>query len=697
MSAPANPLRPKKTELVWVLSHSPEANTFAMEHLEAGVEEYPLPVLFKQTSLGRPLPGQTGLGPVLIGPQICAVVLVIEEAGLEDPEFRKWADWCLSRFERWEQLRLYPCLHGMDEWALKRRAEAGDKLVRRLYETVHFTYGALAKHIPSILREHLEQVWETRSFVEARARKRHVSSVVGWLAAGAQVASLVVCLVGALAHWTLGGEGAPSWLERCDQVLALALGVPLAPVLAVQVGVALGRRPYGFLRRFLQNSRSFGWSWAVLALLVLLHVRLPGTGDWVLLGAALGLLLDITRRHGLQQRWALAATAPMPRQEDAEKEPSEGGVEEPRDGVVEEPRDGGVAEPSVEEDTSNWREKVARATPSLLSCPYLPKTAPYVFISYSHGSLWSRRTADDLHAELRKRGGHAFLDREVIPEGSSWRQHLISGIGQASVVAAVVDAGTAAREWPEGEMEAALTQRRLSGSPDLVFLTHPGQLPEHFAAAQPAFRALLEPAHSDMSTWKPKIVPVREGTVPIVAAELSRLRYGSASILPCDLYFPARALLGPLLLPVFLFALIGVLAGWATLPVALLEVATDLEILEALAGTPYAAPVAVVAAYWLGFTLRLYMAAGGEIRHPGCALLPTLLVGMGGLGYLLVTVKQGLPAYTTVLLPVVAGVAWWFASAHNAALLARHPELAASDRRRSSDDAAAIVSRTSSD
>lgn len=100
----------------------------------------------------------------------------------------------------------------------------------------------------------------------------------------------------------------------------------------------------------------------------------------------------------------------------------------------------------------------------------LPCRSRSLFISYMHGSEWSRQTAALIRSWTTEHGFDVFLDRSSIPSGSRWREFLLRGVSESGWFIAVLDGDVAVTEWVLAESAYAALLRKSIGRPRILLV-----------------------------------------------------------------------------------------------------------------------------------------------------------------------------------------------------------------------------------
>src|SRR5438094_3425843 len=91
------PVRYNQRELVYLASYSVAANDTLMAHLETLGDEFGRPVGISRVAFGSHDAQQRIATPPESDQHICATILILEKAGLGDPDYRQFAMFCTRR------------------------------------------------------------------------------------------------------------------------------------------------------------------------------------------------------------------------------------------------------------------------------------------------------------------------------------------------------------------------------------------------------------------------------------------------------------------------------------------------------------------------------------------------------------------------------------------------------------------------
>ena len=480
--------RASRRELLWLVSYSVEANDALMAQLEALEEEFGRPVEVTRAALGASDPARRVLPRPDPDQHVCAALLVTERAGLQDRGFRTLVDSCIHRVLKMPDFRLILYLEDLTIDDLREQA-SGDRLVATLFETTQI----MVRPSPAELRRTLVSFVRDVEWVYAREiwrRLRLCLAVAAGLAArSVLVAAASLVVVGGLLWLAGSGLPAPGGLPgKASAVLLGLLAFPMqSPLIYLLVRgprtVVLAPRDSPSLVR-----------WVLVGMMVMiaashLHHVLEGRVSWVLLGIALGILLDAIQRAGRRARRATIDLMDLLRR---------------------------VGSPDLADPT----ETVHRSDPlNAFACPLLPGRSARVFISYTHRSAKATRFAAALYGALQAAGASPFLDRASIPVGTSWRRVLDHQIGDCDVFVCILDEESVQSEWVGAEVLAALDAHRYASTPHVVLLADPAISQRQPPAMLPLFRGILAAADATPMPGRPMTLRLNEYTCRVIKNE----------------------------------------------------------------------------------------------------------------------------------------------------------------------------------
>jgi hypothetical protein len=261
---------------------------------------------------------------------------------------------------------------------------------------------------------------------------------------------------------------------------------------------------------------------------------------------------------------------------------------------------------------------LGRRSPAFLANgPWIPGQIR-VFVSYSEKSDWGRRLAQDLHTELDRRHVACFFAPKCIEHGSSWRHRLTTELRDATTFVQFLDDQTASHwrdaalneHWPAVELAAAAAHQAMGGLPSVIVVCHPdmtpGALPEE---THPYIRQVLDGAGDaiESSLW---VVQDKEGIPETLAQELSkRYRWQAVSILPIKLAAVLELILMLPAMPLCMLGVFGSVGIWLAAIAAFAMQARGVRLLDWLLQNGYGPLALMLAAFWLGFVVRLAAAS----------------------------------------------------------------------------------------
>jgi hypothetical protein len=448
--------------------------------------------------------------------ELCAVILMLDPVALEGPSVALWVEWCRQQICAQDVFRIYVQLFELTLVELRQHAGRfgwlADLLDLAQIDESVVSFEGIAKSlheylpgVPNLRRANRWKRWTTQLSISS-------GILVTGAPTAAQVAVWFVVFWGGLhGRESLAREFSP--LQR--ELLAVVCGVFFCSQFLSLLFATLRPQRIGEILRRNQAYR-YWWnyySWLVPCLTIGSLYMLRASLSSFAAGAALGLILEATRRNGLRAwrcriaLWNQLATAK------------------------------GRSLPIRLEET------IAGIPPNPGRIPLVPVTRTNIFISYAVASDWCRALAGDLFQALDRRELDVFLDSKEIGPGANWPRVISERLANANVVVVLADGISIEREWVASELEAALYGRSYAREPELVILLHPELCERYSASAYPVFQALLrdlapKPGNIGFGAamlpamGRPRVVVVKPDTVRILTADLRHFRFEDASIFP---------------------------------------------------------------------------------------------------------------------------------------------------------------------
>lgn len=570
-------IRYDRRELIWLASYSIQANDALMAHLNSLGDEFGRPVSVSRVAFGSDDPAQCDLRQPEWDQHLCATILVLEKAGLNDPAFQELAAASMKRVLALPDFRLLVYLHDLTMDELR---DLSESLVKDLFDTTQVAESPSLEQLRRTLVPYVRQVERIRAAAHWRELRLRLARVCGNLATVILIAAASLSLLGFPA-WLLKSK--LDWLgPQGPQLASLVLGVLAFPVQAPLIFLLLrGLRTATIAPR--DNISLMHWILVgVVIMLGASHFQhtLGGPYSWLFLGLAIGVLLDSIRRAGGQARRQMI---------DLEALGERG------------------ADPAMQDPKAT----VLRGDPlNPFSCPLLPRLLPRVFISYTRRSAKGSRLAAALHSGLKAAGASPFLDRASISAGASWRRALNHHLGESDVFLCILDEKSVQQKWVAAELLGAIEGNRLTTAPEIVILVDPAiQHPSQ--PMLPVFRGVVSASASPQIPGRPQIVQLNALTRSSLAWALAPTRFIATSV------FTRGAAL-PIMFAMNLLARIGglgILTGLILGFLAMLDMTSKLPLASGLAHRGWLEPLMLLSAFWLGFTARATIAWGFEREH----------------------------------------------------------------------------------
>lgn len=588
-----------QNNVVWLLSHSVEANDKLFTNLEQLAGQINQKLIIYREAFGRSLTDKSTPQSLEHNEKLCAAIVIIEKEGLGNPDFRYWLKWCIANVADKEDFRLFVYLHDLTDAEIYGLAKSDD-LLANLIDTVQMSESTAPEHLHHALRSYLQQLDGLRS--AAIWRKLRIISAVylGRVATGIQIFCGAL-LTASIFTYAVREDLVISLLSGSSkQSFAVISGIVLFPVIITPMYLLLsGNAAANFLLR--NNPRVIPWliSFVVLAPATISlpqHVGAPVS--YIALGIYAGILLELTRRKGvLAQRKGLSLKNALK---------------------------------AIKSQffPRYLLKSISDRSRDLMHNPLFSEHTPRVFISYTRSSDWSRRCSLELHNMLQKAGAKSFLDRESIEEGSSWRTHLNLSITDANVFIVVIDRHSVTRDWVAAEIMTAMAGKQLTGLPEIIVLIEPNMIKT--TEMLPVFSALLEGYGSPQKQGDPRLIAVGDSTLQTLVLDLSH-RFRTLSVFPRQL----SSLFMFITIPLVFIGTIGSFLGWPSAIFAYLQYWQKYDSAAILLSLGILKVAYLLCGYWLGFISRLALASWFEVKNSNPTLLTIIQVvpciGLAGL------------------------------------------------------------------
>lgn len=644
------------TAVVWLLSHSVEANDIYMAQLEMLLARGAVTrLLVRRTAVGSADPAQSALPRLEPDEYLYAAILVLEEEGLNHDAYLYLAKQCLSRVTELEHFRLF--VGGVQAGRLvcdyKRTAGAkGKEFLEGLKHEVQLGNpkneaekpsgsASVQSQVPgpdevcSACWAYLRQARAVRAAAFWRRVRMVVARSAGRFAYCSQAAAATLVGLAALAGLALGSGGALShFVASHAGAVACLAGIVWFPVNTLPAYYLLrGMRAVARMPQERPDlARLFvAFLPASLGIGVLID-RLRPPLPWFVLGIAAGCLIDHVRRAGVQQRRAGVSLRRCRKR-----------VEEGRSSIAEEVLSRG-----------------AKLVEHPMFVPLFPSIRPRVFVSYTHRSVWSSHEAHRLDRLLRDQGTVSFIDQQSIGPGSSWWSVLNRSLGETDVFVAFLDAKATTQPMVAAELLAALEARAASGTPRILVLAGPDLAGRNRRESFPVFEAVLADPVSPESHRQVRIIPGAGPVLDAVASDLKPARYETTAVVPGAW----AKLLQVLTLPLVILAPpIVEIAGWFLGVLALLEHWERTNVGAFLESSQLLGAACLVGAYLAGFAARLLAARAFEVGglRRGLGPFGVLALPFVGISALVFVWSKGLSPLLLGWVAVLAGAGWYLA------------------------------------
>jgi len=259
--------------------------------------------------------------------------------------------------------------------------------------------------------------------------------------------------------------------------------------------------------------------------------------------------------------------------------------------------------------------------------PWFPKPSR-IFVSYSTRSIWGSSVAKYLHSYFKDLEIDCFFAPESIEPGSSWRHRLKSEFWTTNIFVQLLDNETAVQgkilksseHWPAIELAIASAHQSVSALPSIVIVCHPSMDPNDITEeVHPYIRKVLS-GENDSEISSLRVIKLEEEPEENFAKELTNelaksYRWDAVSILPIKI----AAIFDLILMaPGTFLAMVGILGSiaiWVVMIAALVMYFQDESLANWLQLHGYEFGALLLAAYTLGFVIRLLAASRFEVWH----------------------------------------------------------------------------------
>lgn len=556
-----------RREVIYLVSHSVEANDALMVHLNTLGDEFGRPVSISRAASDAPDPQQRRLQQLPPDQHACAAILILEKAGVQHPAFRKWANLLIQRAATAADFRLLVYLHDLTIEELRELSDR-EPMIATLFDTTQIAESPSLEQLRRTLVPYVRRVERIQAEAMWRTFRMRTAAPCGRLASVLLVTAAVIALLG-YPLWLIIpqnglGPHAPAISSFLLGLLAFPLQAPLIFLLLRGMRfTALAQRDNVVLMRWI------GVGFVVMMGATLFHQTLDGPVAWLFLGLAGGVVLDSVRRAGRQaRRQALNLEALLEH----------------------------TADPAWQEPDNTVRQGDPLKP---FSCPLLPSLSPRIFISYTRSSRKGIQLATSLYRKLKAQGAAPFLDRASIPEGANWRQVLNRQLGECDVFICILDERSVQREWVAAEVLAAIEARRITGGPEIVLLMDPA-IRQGSRPMLPLFQGITAAADDPPMPGRPRIVLLNAETPAALAWGLAPGRFTPRTVFTRGAALPVKyAMIGLGMLGGF-----GILAGYILGFLAMLEKMSGFPFSAGLMDRGWLVPVALLSVFWLGCTAR---------------------------------------------------------------------------------------------
>jgi hypothetical protein len=598
---------------ILVLTSSPEASDIASDQLS--LLNSPLNVI--QAIIKD---GNASFKYKLSG--LSAVILVLEREGLQSEKFRDLAKKCLSELQKRDDFRVFVFRHDVQDsnWVTS-LDNRGKEFIEDIFDMVQVEKKEPKplSEIPSVLGPYLEKIGDERDAALGTRLRLGTSIIFGRVATVLQVLCLISTGVFFLFYFGAVIDPRPALQpDVLSVILQIAISIVLFPLITIPLYLLF--RSGGNIQYILRGNKTLGFMMLIFIILIPAWVAVFSeklfSGKWLIMGATIGIFLDIARRKGLQAQrtWVVL------------------------DGR-EATRPGGKISPKVMETA-----KEHNLNP--LTLPLFSDDAPDVFISYSTHHSRGNPSAEMLHQKLLDLGTNSFRDVTNIREGTSFRRQLRQNIAKANTFICLADNAsvraykdaenkTEASGWVAAELETALAMRRITGLPEIIILTEPDIIRngnDNF----PIFNLVLNANKGIVNNGQPRLIELKPKTLDVLVSGLRLYRFQVQGVFPAWL----TNILDLFSIPLKYLGALGTFAG--------LVVWIFNFIWFANKGMPmpdWRGIALILAGFWLGYVGRLIAASRFQIKVTHASRFELTSVN--------VIAMLGLIVFEAILLPQV--------------------------------------------
>jgi hypothetical protein len=566
-------------ELIWLISHSVQANDALMSQLNSLGDEFGRRVAVSRVAFGAIDGSQRHLNQPERDQHLCAAIFVLEKEGLRNRDFRKLADFCMRRVIAVPDFRLLVYLHDLTIHELRDLAKI-EPLVNQLFYTTQIAQAPSLDQLRRTLVPYVRNVEHIRAAARWRTLRLKFAVLFGHVSTVVLFAAVLVALFGFPA-WLLKWNF--NWLgPHGPKMASLVLGLLAFPLQAPMIFFLLrGLRSTMLAQR--DNAtlmKGIAAGWVILIGANHFQYALKGPVSWIFLGVVIGILVDSIRRAG---RRAMRQTIDLNQQLESAANPA----------------------------FSDLNVTLLRGDPvKPFFYPLLPTLLTQAFISYTRESRKASTLAAALYRGLKGAGASPFLDQVSIPVGANWRRSLNEHIGECDVFICILDEKGVRQKWVAAELLAALEARRLTGTPDIIVLLDPA-VQRGTEAMLPIFRGIVAATDQSPLQGRPQILSLNEKTFSTLIWGLMPPRFLASAVF-------TRAAALPIMFCITLLAAIGglgLVSGYILAFFWMLEKWGHFPFTAWLVRHGWLEALTLLTAFWFGFTTRAAIAWAFERNH----------------------------------------------------------------------------------
>jgi len=470
-------------QVIWIVSHTMDANNHIREQLEDQLAMADRPDLSIAQSVFGPNDQAEHLGPEIANNnRVRAAIFVIEESSPSEAFNQQLRNAELTASDD-ELIRLF-VVSDHERAPVSQRLPQHPEL-NEMLDVVYFPVNAsgelalpLVEDVVEELRNHLKHAPAALSKAVVGGFGRSITVALSMLVSPLKRLTVGVAVVFALLAILAPTLGVSQWIAGRHALSAflvggamLVLNIPLAFCLfrGPQIGDRLLRTSWLLRKLFVQGGAT------IVLCLFLIRLRLPIS--WVILGAVVGVLIDLLYRHSLTLRRRLPANELLLKYEKKATLQS--------------------AVTSIQRSSNT----------DLFAAPFAVYDPPQAVVTFAHGSSMEA-VAPTVSDRLAERGWSILRNPSWKIHGSIGRQRQSELNRKADMHVMLMDAEAANRRWMGIELFGVLASREMTNQPECVVVTGPNALDN----GRPVFQAANELSQNDSFANKLPVILAADAT-----------------------------------------------------------------------------------------------------------------------------------------------------------------------------------------